>query len=157
MTVCDTQSIEALATRQRYSAGTRLCFRLLVLSLIALVTYYLQMGYEENGQFWLFVTEILIYAVFLIVFLSRQTGRLKAGPDTTRATYERLAEEDPALKVYIALYMFLLMAAIVARVLFVGAIEDVWMGPWGLFIAIAPIFAIVFWRQYRLEARFESG
>ncbi len=141
----------------RTQATKRLSLRLLTLASVALVTYFLQKGYERDGLFWLLVTEFAIYAVFLIVFLSRQTGRLKSGPDTVRVSYEQLADRDSSVRAYIGFYLFIVMIAIVARVILVGAIEDVWMGPWGMFMVIAPIFVIVFWRQYKFEATPEQS
>lgn len=137
---------------QRTLARKRLSLRLLTLASVALVTYYLQKRYERDGLFWLLVVEFAIYAVFLIAFLSRQTGRLKSGPDTDSVSYGQLADRDSPTRVYIGLYLFIVMIAVVTRVVLIGAIDDVWMGPWGLFIVTAPIFVIVFWRQYKLEA-----
>lgn len=144
--------IRDLPRNERNLAAKRLSLRLLTLASIALVTYFLQKGYERDGLFWMLVTEFAIYAVFLIVFLSRQTGRLKSGPEIDGVSYEQLADQDSSVRAYIGLYLFIVMIAIVARVILAGAIEEVWMGPWGLFMVIAPIFVIVIWRQYKLEA-----
>lgn len=142
--------------RTRRLAGRRLFIRLMTLVIISVVAYLLQQGYEEEGQIYLLVAEYIIYAVGLVVFLHRETGRLKSGPDTSNVSWDQLREEDSSAGVYIALYLFLLMLGIVVKVIFIGRLEDATIGPWGIFIAIAPIFIIVFWRQYLLERRRES-
>lgn len=123
-----------------------------MLALVAVITHFLQKGYEQDGWFWMLAAELLIFAAVIYASLSQQTGRLKPGPDKGRVTYRQLAEQDSLVQVYIGLYVFLLMVAVVARVLLVGAIEDVSVGPWGVFVALAPIFVIVSWRTYKLEA-----
>ena len=123
---------------------------------VAVVTYFLQKGYEQDGQFWMLVFEMSLYAVFLIIFLSQQTGRLKSRPDTNRVSYEQLRDGDSTVGVYVGIYMFVLMILIVGKVIFIGPIDRLSMGPWGLCVAIAPIFVIVFWHQYKLESLRES-
>lgn len=153
MTVIDKE----LITGPKKTAGRRLFARLLTLVSVAVVTYFLQKGYEQDDRFWMFISEMLIYAVVLMIFLSQQTGRLKSGPDTSKVTYERLVDEDSSVNVYIGIYLFLLMILIVAKVIFVGPIEDRSMGPWGIYAVVAPIFVIIFWRQYKLESSGESS
>lgn len=127
----------------------------------AAVTYALQRGYEntyeQGDRFYLLAFEFLIYAVFLGVFLGKQTGRLKSGPDSSKVTAEQLTDEDSSVQVYIALYLFVLMLVVVGKTIFFGSIEEVSMGPWGMFMAATPLFLIVFWRQYRAENRRESS
>ena len=137
-------------------AARRLIRRIVLLLIAAGVTYPMQQKYEQDGQIWLFIFELLIYAVILVMFLSQQTGRLKSGPDTSKVSLEELADEDPATGVYVALYLVFLMLIIVARVMLVGPLDDDSLGPWNLFIAFAPLLLIVAWRQYRLEVFRES-
>jgi len=148
---------ETLTMPSKASAKQRLFVRLLALIAVALVTYFLQKGYEQDGRIWMFLFELLIYAIALMVFLSQQTGRLKSGPDSSKVTFDLLADEDSSVSVYIGIYLFLLMIFVVAKVIFVGPIDEVWMGPWGMFVVAVPILVIVIWRQYNLESLREAS
>ena len=139
------------------TAGRRLFGRLLTLAVVAVLTYFLQKGFDEGGRFWMLALEMLILAIIVFNVLSQQTGRLKSGPDKKMVTFKQLIDEDPAVGTCIGVYMLLLMMLIVGKVIVFGPIEDASLGPWAIYIAMAPILAIVFWRQYKLDADDQSG
>ena len=115
---------------------------------------YFQKGYEENGLIWMFFVELTIYFVGILVFLSGQTGRLKSSSESSKVSSADLFEEDPSVRVFIAMYLFLIML-VAAFYVFRG--NDIDLGPWNIFLFICPIVLIVFVRQHRLERRRESG
>ncbi len=130
------------------SANRRLISRTLTLLVVGLVATYIQRGYEKDGDVWLLIMELLLYAVCLVVFLSGQTGRLKSGLDNERVTSVELFEEDSSVRTYIVIYLFLLMIAVVTHAIRGNEIE---LEPWNMFVSMAPVFLIVFVRQHRLE------
>ena len=134
------------------TAGRRFLKRLLSLLVVASATYFLQVRFEQDGDFWLLVFELLIYALFGMIALRRQTGRLKSRPDTSKVTGEQLMDEEPLVVAHIGIYLFLLMLLILGKLAADDPIDITSMGPWGFFIAAAPMFVIVFWHQYKLES-----
>lgn len=132
------------------TAKRRLVVRLLTLVVVGVLATYFQIGFEEDGQIWMFFAEIATYTALLIVYLRDQTGRLKSGPDTGKVSATELFEDDPGARTYIAIYAVILMLFTVAYA-FLG--NEITTGPWNIFIAVCPILVIVFLRQYRLERR----
>jgi len=129
-------------------ANRRLLTRLLVLAVIGVVATYLEYGYEGYGRRSMLFAELTVYLAGIAAFLRGQTGRLKSGPDSSKVSSALLFEQDPSVRVYIALYLMLLMLITVAHV---WRGNDVNLGPWSIFVSVCPILLIVFIRQHRLE------
>lgn len=122
--------------------------RLFTLLIVGVVVRFFQSGYERNGEIWMLLAESFTYLVLIVVFLAGQTGRLKSKPDSIGVSSRDLFERDAATRSLIAIYVFVMMLAIAAKVASGSRIE---IDPWGLFVSIAPVFLIVIVGQYRLE------
>ena len=118
--------------------------------LVGIAATYFQIGYERDGLIWMLFLELAVYVAGLIAFLGTQTGRLKSGPESDKVPSTVLFEEDPSVRVYIAIYLVSLMLVVVSFAVLGSEID---IGPWNIFISACPIFLIVFFRQHRLERK----
>lgn len=136
--------------RSSESPNRRLVKRLAILAVVGILAAYFQTGYEEDGIAWMFFAEMAVYTAGLFAFLCEQTGRLKSGPDSNRVSGAELFEEDHSMRFYVASYLLLLMLFVCFKVFRGDRIDP---GPWDVFISVCPIFAIVFFGQFRLERK----